>query len=72
MADMMDVKYITLDWRGIVHIVASWKSNWAHTLCGDLLSGGVCTEWPLKPRVCADCRRKLKSARVSEQGKVMK
>lgn len=64
MAELHDVTHLLLDWRGITHIVAAQKSGWALTLCGAMDTAEVMTEWPLKPRLCRKCRKRLKTAKV--------
>lgn len=68
MADLMDVRHIYLDWRGICHVVAKEQSGWVHTLCGNLETGTSTTTWPVKRRICRKCRKRLKESTVVRQG----
>lgn len=69
MDSMRDVKRIYLDERGISHIVASEGDGWVHLLCDRHDTGESMSAWPLKPRICRKCRKRLKTATMAGKAK---
>ena len=67
MASLYEVERIYLDPRAICHVVSSENAGCVFTLCGTMATGDSLKDWPLNPRICRECRKRLKKATVIDK-----